>query len=368
VIRSGAKRASRKQRVPAPPRSDRRALRGLLIAPRASLRQALQIIDRGQCELAFVADRHGRIVGTLSDGDVRRAILRGVPLDTVGAVGEAMCKNFVHVGPELHRAEVLDMMRARTISQIPVLDAGDRIIGLHMLQDLIGAAERPNRAVIMCGGQGMRLRPFTETVPKPMLTVAGRPILERLVLHLLGHGVKEIYLAINYLGHVIEDHFGDGSAFGCRIHYLRERKPLGTGGALSLLPKGDKHPVLVVNGDLVTQARIDRVFEFHERGGFTATVCLRPHTVEIPFGVAQVQDERLVALREKPVDQILINSGMYVLSQRALRLIPRDREYPITQLLETCLAKKLPVGAHVLEGDWLDVGRHDELRLARGQG
>ncbi len=349
------------------PRTDRRALRAMLVSQTASLREALAVIDRGGFELAFVADARERIVGTLSDGDARRAILRGVPLDTKGAVGKAMRRAFTWVPASAQRAEVLDMMRARGISQIPVLDAGRRMIALHLLHDLIGAAERPNRAVIMAGGQGTRLRPYTENVPKPMLTVAGRPILERIVLHLVGHGIRDIFLSINYLGHMIEEHFGDGSAFGCRIRYLREKRALGTGGSLSLLPKGDDEPVLVMNGDLVTQAKIDKIFEFHEQGGFALTTCLRPYVVEIPFGVADVRGDELLGMREQPIEQMLVNAGIYAIGKKALALIPKNTEYPITRLVDGCLAKRMKVGAHVLDGDWMDIGRHDELRKARGQ-
>ena len=256
-------------------------------------------------------------------------------------------------------------MRIRNISQIPVLDARGIMVGLHLLHELIGAVPRPNRVVIMAGGQGVRLRPLTEHIPKPMLTVAGRPILERIVLHLVGYGIREISLSINYLGEVIERHFKDGSDFGCHISYIREKKPMGTGGSLSLLAPSDD-AVLVMNGDLVTQADIGRILDFHAAGDFVATSCLRPYQVEVPFGVAEVRGDRLLAFREKPTEQMLINAGIYVLSPKALRMIPKDREYPITQLFETCLSKKLAVGAHVLEGDWMDVGRHEELRKARG--
>lgn len=358
-------RRVRKARLP---RDDARELRALLVSPDASLQQVLAAIDRGGIELTFVADERERVIGTLSDGDVRRAILSGVPLDRPGAAAAAMCKRFTFVDPETPRAEVLDRMRAQTISQIPVLDRNRRMLGLHLLRDLIGAGERPNCALIMAGGQGLRLRPYTETVPKPMLTVAGRPILERLVLHLIGYGIRDIFLSIHYLGHVIEEHFGDGSAFGCRIRYLRERKPLGTGGALSLLPKRIAHPLLVMNGDLVTGARIDQVLDFHTAGQYALTVCLRPYAVEIPFGVAQVRGERLVGLREKPTEQMLVNTGIYVVSPSLLPSIPRATEYPITRLAESCFERELPVGAHVLQDDWIDIGRHDELRRARGQG
>lgn len=336
------------------------------LAPEATLLHAMEVIERGGIELAFVVDAKNRVIGTLSDGDVRRAILKGTPLQQPSGVGKVMRRGFISVGQEVGRAEVLDTMRVRNISQIPVLDGRGVLVGLHLLHELIGAKERPNRVVIMAGGKGVRLRPLTEHVPKPMLTVAGRPILERIVLHLVGYGIREIFLSINYLGHVIERHFKDGEALGCRIRYIRERAPLGTGGSLSLLPDVADDPVLVMNGDLVTQADIGAILDFHEAGGFVATSCLRPYQVEVPFGVAEVRGNRLLAFREKPTEQMLINAGIYVLSPKALRMIPKRREYPITALFETCLAKKLPVGAHVLEGDWMDVGRHEELRKARG--
>lgn len=343
----------------------RRALKDLIISPTASLLEALRAIDRAAIELVFVGNEENVIIGTLTDGDVRRQILKGTSLDTPGAVESAMCRNFTSVGPDFRRAEALDLMRARTISQLPILDGNGVLIGIHLLHELIGAAERPNCAVIMAGGQGVRLRPLTENVPKPMLTVAGRPILERLVLHLVGSGIKHIYLSINYLGHLIENHFKDGSAFGCRIEYLREDRPLGTGGPLSLLPPLD-HAVLVMNGDLITQANIDCILSFHERGGWFATACLRPYQVEVPFGVADVNGEALVGMREKPTEQLLINAGIYVFSPAALALIPKAQEYPITDLLQTCLKTVRGVGAHVLDGEWLDVGRHEELKKARG--
>lgn len=342
-----------------------RSLVDLVIPPASTLLEALRAIDRQGIELVLVGDDTGKILGTLTDGDVRRQILKGTALDAPGAASAAMRREFTSVGPGINRAEALDLMRARTISQLPVLDAAGRLVGLHLLHELLGAAPRPNVAVIMAGGQGVRLRPLTESVPKPMLTVAGRPILERLVLHLVGSGITEIYLSINYLGHLIEGHFGDGAGFGCRIRYLREDRPLGTGGPLSLLPPMT-HPVLVMNGDLVTQASVDGILSFHERGGYEATVCLRPYQVEIPFGVVDVDGDLLVGLREKPIEHVLINAGIYVLSAAAIHEVPMSVEYPITELLEHGLRMGWRVGAHVLEGDWLDVGRHDELKRARG--
>jgi NDP-sugar pyrophosphorylase family protein len=233
------------------------------------------------------------------------------------------------------------------------------------MRQMVSTTDRPNRVVILAGGKGTRLHPITEQVPKPMVTVAGRPILERLILHLVSCGLSRFTISINYLGHLIEEHFGDGSRLGCEIDYLRESEPLGTGGPLSLLPP-PALPVVVLNGDLITQCDVGDLLDFHERGGFIATLGIRPYTVEVPFGVAEVEGGRLLSLREKPTERTLINAGIYVLSPVAVAAVPAGKEYPITALFESLLAEGKPVGAHVLEAEWLDVGRHDELRRARG--
>jgi dTDP-glucose pyrophosphorylase/CBS domain-containing protein len=339
----------------------------LIVPIGATLLEALRAIDAGAESIAFVADESGRIVGSLSDGDVRRALLAGAALED-RSLPATMRRDFAFVTPEVGRAEVLDLMRARDVGQLPILDAQGRLCGLHSVGQMISRAERPNCAVILAGGRGTRLYPITETIPKPMVAVAGRPILERLILHLMSHGIRRIYLSVNYLAHMIEEHFGNGSRFGCTIEYLREPQPLGTGGPLSLLDPCPSEPVLVLNGDLVTQCDLGRMIDVHAAGGFVATIGLRPYEVDIPFGVAAVEEGRLIALHEKPVERRLINAGLYVLSPEAVRMVPDGRSYPITELFGRCLAEGRHVGAHVIEDEWLDVGRPEELRKANGHG
>lgn len=346
-----------------------RDLSKLLVRPEATLLEAMAVIDREAIEHAFVADEQGRVIGTLTDGDVRRAILAGNPLDVAGGAGRAMQPKFTSVGRHVGRAEVLDQMRALGISAVPVLDAQGVMEGVHRLHELIGATKKPNAAVIMAGGKGTRLGALTKHVPKPMLPVAGRPILERLVLQLVGHGVRRIYLAINYLGQVIEEHFGDGTRFGCAIDYLRETEPLGSGGALSLLgDRENEHSIVVMNGDLVTELDVSRLLHFHESGGYAVTMCLRGYRVDIPFGVAEVNGDELVGLREKPQHDYLINAGVYVVSPETLPLVPARQEFPMTSLFDLCFERSLRVGAHVIDGDWLDVGHPEQLRRARTGG
>jgi dTDP-glucose pyrophosphorylase len=337
----------------------------MVLAPSATLLEALRAIDRSGKEIAFVCDGNRRLLGTLTDGDVRRAILAGGSL-TETTVERAMHREFTAVSSTAGRAEVLDMMRARGIGQVPILDDGNRLTGLHTLHQLIGAVERPNWAVIMAGGRGMRLRPLTESLPKPMIKVAGRPILERIIDHLVGYGIRRVLVSINYLGHIVEEYFGDGSRFGCEIEYLRESKPLGTGGSLSLLPSPPEYPVVVLNGDLVTQVDLGRMLAFHHDSGYAATLGVRAYSVEIPYGVAEVCGSALVALNEKPAMQMLVNAGTYVLSPEMLRLVPREQEFPITELFRVALSSGMPVGAFVVEEEWHDVGRPEHLAHARG--
>jgi dTDP-glucose pyrophosphorylase len=346
------------------PRRDDRLLR-LTIPADATVLDALRAIDAGAESIIFVRDDVGRVIGTLTDGDVRRAILGGATLESQ-SLSRSMRRDFVSVTAEAGRAEVLDLMRARQIEQIPVLDAEGRLCGLHTMRELISAVQRPNRALILAGGLGTRLHPITATVPKPMVPVAGRPILERLVLHLMSCGLRRFSLSVNYLAHVIEEHFGDGSRFGCEIEYLRESEPLGTGGPIALLDPPPTMPLLVLNGDLVTQCDLGRMLDFHERGGFAATLGVRSHSVEVPFGVAEVQGDCLVGLREKPTERMLINAGIYVFSPEVVRQVPR-REFPVTDLFQLCLDRGMRVGAHFVEEEWLDVGRPEELRRARGE-
>jgi NDP-sugar pyrophosphorylase family protein len=257
-------------------------------------------------------------------------------------------------------------MKARGIRHVPVLDDDRRLIGIHFLEALIGTTEKPNVAVIMAGGEGRRLRPLTDSRPKPMVEVAGRPILERIVLHLVGYGIKRIFISVNYLAELIRSHFGAGERFGCSIEYLHEERPLGSGGALALLPRTLTHPLLVMNGDLVSQFDVARLLQHHANACAAATIAARHHQVEIPFGVLSLRDGCLDALTEKPTSHYLINAGIYVLEPELLELVPQGRFFPITTLFEQLLEQRRRVAVYALEEDWIDVGRREDLARANG--
>jgi len=324
---------------------------------------AMWALDRGAAGVALVTDDAGSLVGVVTDGDIRRALLRGGALE--GPLEPIITRAYRSVGPEATRAEVLDLMQALSIAQVPVVDAAGRLLGLHLLREVIGGADRPNWAVIMAGGRGTRLAPLTDHVPKPMIRVAGRPILERIVLHLVGFGIRKVHLSINYLGSMIEEHFGDGSRFGAQIEYLREDRAVGTGGALALLPVPPALPMLVLNGDLVTQADIGAMLAFHERGGQKMTLGLRRYFHTVPFGCLDLDGDVIVGMEEKPTISRPVNAGIYVLDPDLVSRVPKGEPYPITQLVETCLARGEAVRGFEIVDDWIDVGQREQLRIAQ---
>lgn len=342
------------------------SLQKLVVRPNSTIRDVLVAIDRGSAAIALVVNESGRLQGVLTDGDIRRELLAGASLES--RIAPFFNRNFRVVTPSVGRAEVLDNMRAHGIQQIPIVDGGGRLLGLHLLREILGAVERPNWAILMAGGRGSRLDPLTRKVPKPMLPVAGRPILERLTLHLVGFGFRRIFMSVCHLSYLIEEHFGDGSTFGCRIEYLKEDKPLGTGGCLSLLPELPRQPIVVINGDLVTDVDIAQLLQFHEEGGNAITLCMREHSYTVPFGVLEVRNGQVVGVTEKPTYGWMSNAGIYVLNPEMLALIPKSQEFKMTEVVDMALARKEKVAAFPVDQDWMDIGEVEQLRRAQGIG
>lgn len=332
----------------------------------ATMAEAMHSLDVSMSQIVLVLDDSDRLLGTLTDGDIRRALLAGASLEA--PVRSHANQDCFTVPEETGRADVLELMQARQIAQVPVLDRDRRVVGLHLLYELITAIERPNWAVVMAGGKGTRLGELTDTVPKPMLPVAGRPILERIILHLVGSGIRRIYLSVNYLADVIEAHFRDGHRFGCQIEYLREEEPLGTGGSLALLPGGRDRPVdplLVMNGDLVTQANVGRIIDYHERGDHALTMAVRKYYHQIPYGCVNVDGDVLVGFAEKPTTIQLINAGIYVVDPDCLDLLPAAEPTSMPDLIGRIQASGRTVRVFEIDDDWIDVGRRDQLDQAR---
>jgi dTDP-glucose pyrophosphorylase len=326
------------------------------------LLDAMHALQNGALGIAIIKDAHDKVAGVMTDGDVRRVLINTKNLQE--SILPYIQQKVVSVEASVSRTEVLEIMQSRFLHQIPIIDKNGYLVGIHLLHEVLGAYERPNWALIMAGGKGTRLGEITHTTPKPMLKVAGRPILERIILHLTSYGIRKIYISVNYLYQIILDYLGDGSKYGCKITYLIEEKELGTGGAINLLPKNMQYPLIVCNGDLITQANIHEMLNFHESGNFGMTVGLSEYTHLIPYGCAEINDNRITALHEKPTISKQINAGIYVINPNITKYVPSNF-FPITSLIDKCLSNNIDVGGWKILDDWIDVGQKRELKLAQ---
>ena len=331
----------------------------------ATLREAMAAIDRGAVEMALAVDGSGRLVGIVTDGDIRRGILNGCT--TESRVSAVLNREPLCLAESAGREQILAEMGRRGIRQLPLVDPGGRVRRIAWITDLIRADLKPNVAVIMAGGRGSRLWPLTKDVPKPMLEVQGRPILEHIIGGLGEYGIFRITISVGHLRDVIRRHFGGGEKFGVQLNYIDEDEPLGTAGALSLLADKPAHPLIVINGDVLQQVNFDSLLSFHDRGGFQATMgCVR-RTMELPFGVVEAEGNRLVGLAEKPTQVFNVNAGMYVLNPGVLDFLEPGRACDMTKLFSRLLEADKAVGVFTLlstEG-WLDIGQRDDYEHAR---
>ena len=325
-----------------------------LIAPAITLREALETINRVGCQIALVVDGERHLLGTLSVGDARRALLRGLTLaDRVEAAMFAS-PTCAKVGDD--RAARLASMRRSGLHQLPVLDADNKVVGLETVDDYLCTPERDEWVVVMAGGLGSRLHHLTHDTPKPMLKVGSRPLLETIVRNFADQGFRNFYFAVNYKAEKIENHFGDGSRIGVNVQYLRERQRLGTAGALSLLPERPSKPILVTNADLLTKEDYGHMLDQHLADGADATMGVREYEMQVPFGVVRERDGIVHAIEEKPIQRFMVSTGMYVLSPSAVDMVPSDQFFDMPYLFEAMLAKGMRARCHRISGYWLDIG------------
>lgn len=333
--------------------------RRTVLAPESTLHDAIQCLNDIGLRIVLVCDATGVLLGTVSDGDIRRGLLRGLMM--ASAVLEVTRRSPLVVPEGMSREMVLQLMAANKVQQIPVVDARGVPVGLHVWDELTTPAARPNLMVIMAGGSGTRLRPHTEFCPKPMLPVAGRPMLEHIIERANRNGFKHFLLAVHYLAHIVKDHFGSGEKFGVEVDYLNERNPLGTAGALSLLPRVPDLPFVVTNGDVLTDIRYDELLDFHVRHGAAATMAVRMHEWQHPFGVVQMDGVDIVGFEEKPVARTHINAGIYALSPVAIDVLDKDEHCDMPAVFERLRAQGKRIVAYPMHEPWLDVGRPDDL-------
>ncbi len=337
----------------------------LIASPDASILSVMKIIDRAGMGVAMICAADHKLLAVVTDGDIRRALINGRGLNTpIRDVGNA---HFTTVREKTSRMDALELMLKRAFTCLPVIDGDGRLVDLHTLSASLVGDRVESWAVIMAGGKGERLGELTKGVPKPMLPIGDRPILEHIVRLLVTHGIRRVFISVNYLARMIQDHFGDGSDFQCRIDYLHEQEdvPLGTGGPIALLPEMPKHPLIVMNGDLLTRIHLGRLLAFHRSGDYVATMGLREHVVQVPFGVAEVKDSMIAKLVEKPKLNYRINAGIYVLNPELIPTIPKNRMFPITDLLNGCLKTGKRVGAYHMQEAWNDIGLPEEYQRAQ---
>lgn len=328
----------------------------------ATIQEAIRNLDQVAIRIVLVVNQVGELEGTISDGDIRRGLLKGLDLNS--HLAGVIHRNALVVPPEMDRDMVMQLMVANKIQQVPMVDQHRRIVGLHLWDEIAKPPSRQNLMVIMAGGMGTRLRPHTENCPKPLLSVAGKPMLEHIIERAKLEGFSHFVVAIHYLGHMIEDHFGNGERLQVRIDYLRESAPLGTAGALSLLEPLPDAPFVVTNGDVITDIHYGELLDFHVRHRAAATMAVRVHEWQHPFGVVQTDGVEIVGFEEKPVARSHINAGVYALDPTALTVLTANDRCDMPALFERLQAVARRTVAYPMHEPWLDVGRPDDLATA----
>ena len=337
--------------------------RPCLLEQDANIQGAIRCLDQSGFQIAIVVDAENKLLGTITDGDIRRGLLRGLELSS--PISMIVHRDPLVLPPTITKDAALKLMQANRIHQLPIVDDTRRVVGLHIWDELGEIARRPNKMVIMAGGKGTRLRPHTEHCPKPLLPVRGKPMLEHIMERARTEGVEHFILAVHYLGHMIEDYFGDGARWNIRIEYLREEQPLGTAGALGLLSSRPAHPLLVTNGDVLTDVRYGEILDFHERLGATATMAVRSHEWQHPFGVVQTEGVNIIGFEEKPVIRSHVNAGIYVIEPRAVDALDHGEYCDMPTLFAKLQAASERTIVYPMHEPWLDVGRPADLEQAR---
>ena len=337
--------------------------RKVVVRPDTTLRTAIGLIDESSLQVALVLDAHGRLAGILTDGDIRRAILRGDNLDT--ATSRVMNPNSTYISARASREEMLALMRRRAFHHLPLVDESGIVTGLVTLDELVGAVRRPNWVVLMAGGLGTRLHPLTQHKPKPLLAIGNKPILETILESFVDQGFGRFFIAVNYKAEMIKEYFGDGARWGVELEYLHETSRMGTAGALSMLPGKPDAPLIVMNGDILTKASFEGLLDFHAEHRATATMAVREYSYQVPYGVVRLDGSNIMSIEEKPSHRCYVSAGIYALSPEALRHFPSDGFFDMPSLFEKLVLQGARTSAYPLREYWLDIGRLEEFEQAQ---
>jgi len=333
-----------------------------LVTPDQSIEHAIKVINETSLQIALVCDKENTLLGTVTDGDIRRALLQNRDLSC--PVNQVMCTQPVVVGPGTSITKIKAIMSRHSVQQIPKVAFG-KVIDLITAKDIDIAKRKSNPVFLMAGGFGKRLKPLTDNCPKPLLKIGDKPILETILESFIEHGFYRFYISTHYLHEKITDYFGDGERWGVEINYVHESTPLGTAGALSLLPETIDEPILMMNGDLLTKVNFNQLLSYHQDTNATATMCVRKHEYQIPYGVVQSDGDRVAGIVEKPVHSFFINAGIYVISPQLRAAVQQDKVTDMPDLLQ----REMDTGKHVslfpIHEYWLDIGKMPDYNQAQ---
>lgn len=334
----------------------------LLLTHEAIIHDAIEKLDNNEAHIVLVIDDNRRLLGTVTDGDVRRGILKGI------AINESIIKIMNHQPIVARKGEdkskIFSLMRKKLIRQLPIVDIDERVCGIEVLEDLIEFNRKNNKVVLMAGGLSTRLRPLTNDCPKPMLKIGGKPILETILNSLMQFGFDQFYISINYLGEQIREYFGDGSKWSIEIKYLEEDSKMGTAGSLSLLPRDIHEPILVMNSDLLTKIDFNQLLTFHFEQGASATMGVREFDYTVPYGTCKLENNFIVDVIEKPTYKFFINAGVYVLEPTLLDMIPKNEYFDMPALFSLLSKQKQQAAAFPIREYWLDIGQLSDFEKA----
>lgn len=337
----------------------------ILVPLDSTIRNAMNVIDQGAMKLAVVIDEQGKVIGTITDGDIRRGLLRGVQLEE--SIDGVICRTPTLCKSTDTKETIIQTAIAKRLYQIPIVDGEGILVGVEEIDELIKSPEKKNKVVIMAGGLGTRLGDLTKTTPKPMLHVGKKPILETIITNFSKYGYRDFILTVHHLSDKIVEHFGDGSKFGVSIEYVYEKERLGTAGILGNLRGKILEPFFVMNGDILTNVNFDHLHDFHLSNSADATMCVREYEYQVPFGVVEVVDGRIVAITEKPLQKFLVSGGIYMLSHKILNLIHPNDPLDMPTLFQRIIETGGKAASFPIHEYWLDIGRVSDYEKANDE-
>lgn len=330
----------------------------------ASIKEALKVIDKGAIKVAVVLSDDGLLLGMLNDGDIRRALLKGMSLDD--SIAGIINKHPVVANINDTKERILELANEKKLHQIPIISNG-KLIGIQDIREFLAPKNKPNKVILMVGGLGTRLRPLTNDVPKPMLDVGNKPILHTIVENFAKYGYTDIIMCVNYKSEIIKEYFGNGDKFGVKIEYVLENQRMGTAGALSLLKERPKDDFFVMNGDLLTNVNFEYLHEYHKDSNALASICIRKYEMQVPYGVVNVRANKVTSIEEKPTQSFFVSAGIYMFSPIVLDFIPKGIFYDMPTLFSELLKHDFPIHPFPIREYWLDIGRMDEYRRANDE-